>query len=238
MKYSDFEAIITRPRMGRYLAACGGDTRKAMTLYRKNLRLSQELFTVISCLEIALRNAIDMHYSQKLGAEWLKNAIHSGGVFDNSKCRLTQTNINDAIRSLNHTYTHYKLIAEMGFGFWRYMFANHQFMAAGSINELNLEDKDLLINASPIGMKLDDPLLLNSALLHKNLFVYDLIYNPPETKLLKLARENGLACSNGLGMLLYQGVEALSLWISPKKVPVDLMRKALKKGSLAVRKGE
>ena len=49
MKYSDFEAIITHPRMGRYLVASGGDTRKAMTLYRKNLRLSQELFTVISC---------------------------------------------------------------------------------------------------------------------------------------------------------------------------------------------
>ncbi|MCX5701074.1 MAG: shikimate dehydrogenase [Candidatus Omnitrophica bacterium] len=116
------------------------------------------------------------------------------------------------------------------------IFPEMQFMAAGSISELNLEDKDLLINASPVGMKPDDPLLLNSALLHKDLFVYDLIYNPSETKLLKLARENGLACSNGLGMLLYQGVEALSLWISPKKVPIDLMRKVLEKASLKAAK--
>ena len=58
--------------------------------------------------------------------------FRSGGIFDNNKCRLTQTNINDAIRNLNLRYSHYKLIAEMGFGFWRYMFANNQFKAAGS----------------------------------------------------------------------------------------------------------
>lgn len=50
----------------------------------------------------------------------------------NNKCRLTQNNINEAIRSLNRSYTHFKLIAELGFGFWRFMFANNQFIAAGS----------------------------------------------------------------------------------------------------------
>ena len=42
---------FTSKRMRRYVNACGGDTRKAMTLYRYNLRLSQEVFTVISCYE-------------------------------------------------------------------------------------------------------------------------------------------------------------------------------------------
>ena len=118
--------------MGRYLAASGGNTRKAMTLYRKNIKLSQELFTVIGCFEIALRNAIDKHYTSTLGNDWLRNAAAPHGIFDSNRCRLTQTNINDAIRNLNHSYTHYKLIAELGFGFWRYLFANNQFMAAGS----------------------------------------------------------------------------------------------------------
>lgn len=45
---------------------------------------------------------------------------------------LTQTNINEAIRKLNHGYTHNKLVAELGFGFWRYMFARQQFRIAGS----------------------------------------------------------------------------------------------------------
>lgn len=132
MIYSDFEKIITPARMGRYNASCGGNTRKTMTLYRKNMKLSQELFTVISCFEIALRNAIDIHYTAIYGNDWLKKAANPAGFFDNNKCRLTQTNINEAIRYLNRSYTHYKLVAEMGFGFWRFMFANNQFMAAGS----------------------------------------------------------------------------------------------------------
>ncbi|HML83537.1 MAG TPA: Abi family protein [Bacteroidales bacterium] len=131
MKYVDFENIITPLRMNRYLTACNGNSRQAMTLYRKNLKLSQELFTVISCSEIALRNAIDKHYSSTLGNNWLQKAAQPGGIFDNNNCRLTRSNIADALSSLNTGYTHNKLVAELGFGFWRYMFSNHQFRAAG-----------------------------------------------------------------------------------------------------------
>jgi shikimate dehydrogenase len=67
-------------------------------------------------------------------------------------------------------------------------------------------------------------------MLHQDLFIYDLIYNPQETKLLKLAKEAGIRYSNGLGMLLYQGVESLNLWIRPRKAPVGVMRKVLEKG--------
>ena len=80
---------MTNARMNRYLLACGGNTRKAMTLYRKNLQLTQELFTVISCFEIALRNAIDAVVSPSLGNDWLRNAAATGGVFDTQRCRIT-----------------------------------------------------------------------------------------------------------------------------------------------------
>jgi hypothetical protein len=132
MKYNDFASVMTHARMNRYLLACGGNTRKAMTLYRKNLQLTQELFTVISCFEVALRNAIDATVSNSLGNDWLKNAAAVGGVFDTPKCRLTRDNINDAINKL-HVYNHYKLVAELGFGFWRFMFAQNQFNATGRI---------------------------------------------------------------------------------------------------------
>jgi hypothetical protein len=131
MKYVDFENIITAPRMRRYLTACGGNTRDAMTLYRKNLKLSQELFTVISCFEISLRNAIDKHYIASFGNDWLQMAASPSGIFDNTRYRLTQTNIIEGIRSLHHLYTHNKLVAELGFGFWRYLFSVHQFRVAG-----------------------------------------------------------------------------------------------------------
>lgn len=61
MKFTDFQEVMSAPRMSRYLTAIGGSPRKAMTLYRLNLRLSQGLFTIISCFEIALRNRIDQH---------------------------------------------------------------------------------------------------------------------------------------------------------------------------------
>jgi hypothetical protein len=132
MRYSAFAKIMTPARMNRYLLACGGNTRKAMTLYRKNLQLTQELFTVISCFEIALRNAIDSKCTTIFGINWLKNGANVGGIFDNNRCRLTKQNINDAINKLP-AYNHFKLVAELGFGFWRYMFAQNQYNATNRI---------------------------------------------------------------------------------------------------------
>lgn len=132
MRYSEFSRVMTNARMNRYLQACDGNTRKAMTLYRKNLQLTQEMFTVISCFEVALRNAIDVTITSSLGNDWLRNAASSAGVFNSSRCRLSKDNINDAIHKL-HVYSHNKLVAELGFGFWRYMFAQHQFNATGRI---------------------------------------------------------------------------------------------------------
>lgn len=132
MRYSDFSSVMTAARMNRYLLASGGNSRKAMTLYRKNLQLSQELFTVISCFEVALRNAIDAKSVPTLGNDWLRDGAAIGGIFDNYRCRLTRDNINDAIGKL-HVYSHHKLVAELGFGFWRFMFAQNQFNATGRI---------------------------------------------------------------------------------------------------------
>jgi hypothetical protein len=58
MNFIDFKHILSNDRLQRYLIACGNDTRKTMTLYRLNLNLSQEVFTLLSCFEVALRNAI------------------------------------------------------------------------------------------------------------------------------------------------------------------------------------
>ncbi len=131
MNYSDFEGVISSPRMSRYRHSCGGDTRKAMTLYRYNLRLSQELFTIVSCFEVALRNKINNHFTNSIGLHWLRTGASVGGFFDNRHCHLTATNINNAIRNLGIGYSVHKIVAELGFGFWRYMFAANQFRATG-----------------------------------------------------------------------------------------------------------
>lgn len=116
----------------RYCTACGGDTRKAMTLYRRNLTLSQEFFTVISVFEVSIRNCIDNELIASLGGDWLRNGVQLGGVFDHPNCRFSRDAIQEGIRKLNLHYSHNKLVAELGFGFWRFMFADHQFKSTGS----------------------------------------------------------------------------------------------------------
>lgn len=102
-----------------------------------------------------------------------------------------------------------------------------------SIADLEIKKSDILINATPIGLKKSDPLIVDENLLHKDLFVYDLIYNPAETKLLKAAKKAQASCSNGLGMLLYQGEAAFAKFAGVCPVPenvVESMKTALKEG--------
>jgi shikimate dehydrogenase len=77
-----------------------------------------------------------------------------------------------------------------------------------TIEALGIAKKDLLINATPVGLRQSDPLIVPENLLHRGLAVYDLIYNPVENKLLAAAKSKGLKFSNGLGMLIYQGAES------------------------------
>ena len=131
MRYPEFENILSSSRINRYLVACDGNTKKAMTLYRLNLRLSQELFTVISCFEVALRNAIDMQCQILFGNNWLKESITYNGIFNNDNCRVTVECINEVLRKNSTAYSHSKLVAELGFGFWRYFFASNNYNATG-----------------------------------------------------------------------------------------------------------
>ena len=131
MNYTDFERIMSTTRMNRYLIACGNNSRKAMTLYRKNLRLSQELYTIISCFEVALRNGINLHYSNIYGNDWLRDSISTGGIFDNPGCNRAKEVINKTLVKLANNYAPTKLLTEMDFGFWRYLFARPQYLAGG-----------------------------------------------------------------------------------------------------------
>jgi shikimate dehydrogenase len=89
-----------------------------------------------------------------------------------------------------------------------------------------IKRSDLLVNCTPLGMKKTDPLPVDARLLHKGLKIYDIVYNPLQTRLLKLAKQKGIKAAGGLGMLLYQGVSAFELWTG-KRAPVALMRKEL-----------
>ena len=135
MKYNDLQNILSKDRLSRYLLACNNDKRKTLILYRLNLRLSQEIYAVLHFFEIAIRNSIDDKLKINLGSNWLRDSISQGGIFDIQTCRDSAKIISKAYFRLNRngTYSHSKLIAEMEFGIWKYMFANPQYRVTGRV---------------------------------------------------------------------------------------------------------
>ena len=93
---------------------------------------------------------------------------------------------------------------------------------------MDLKESRLLVNATSVGMK---PLenqspVQNFDIIGKDLLVYDIIYTPRESLLLKEARKRGAKTLNGLGMILYQGAEAFEKWTG-KKMPIEEIKKII-----------
>lgn len=136
MTYSDFERAFSPPRLEKFLIAAKGDQQEAIELYKLNIRLSGCLFGVLSIFEVVLRNLVDLHYRQLFGdKEWLKNQCGQGGMFGHPSFSRygfeSRTRILTTIAQLGKRYTHDRLVAELNFGFWTYMFAPIQFRVGG-----------------------------------------------------------------------------------------------------------
>ena len=89
----------------------------------------------------------------------------------------------------------------------------------------DLKDAYMLIQTTSVGMIPfeDECLIQNVETLSQHLKVIDIIYKPKETKLLKMAKSQGLECMNGEDMLLYQGAVSFEFWTG-EKMPVDKMK--------------
>jgi shikimate dehydrogenase len=94
-------------------------------------------------------------------------------------------------------------------------------------------DADMLVNATSIGLYPDidamPPVDLRSA--QSKLLVCDAVFNPPETRLIRAARERRMPVLDGMAMLVYQGVIGFELWTgrkAPEAVMKDALRKALR----------
>ena len=86
----------------------------------------------------------------------------------------------------------------------------------------SIEKSQILTNATSVGMapNVDSCIIPDKKMLREDLIVSDVIYNPMETKLLRMAKEQGCQTFNGLYMLLYQGAEAFKIWTG-KDMPVE-----------------
>ncbi|MEC9035674.1 MAG: shikimate dehydrogenase [Verrucomicrobiota bacterium] len=92
--------------------------------------------------------------------------------------------------------------------------------------EEELGDIDLIINASSLGMKNSDPELIPAGLLQPHHLVYDMVYSPRKTKLIRNALSTGARSANGISMLLHQGAISFETWFN-REAPINEMRKGL-----------
>ena len=98
----------------------------------------------------------------------------------------------------------------------------------GGLEDLSeIENYDIIVNASSIGMN-EEISPVNKKLLNKNQIVFDIVYTPKETQLLKDAKDQGAEIIYGYEMLLYQGVEQFKMFTG-FEAPVKDMEQALLK---------
>lgn len=205
MKYCEYEHFFSQKRLNRYLLACNGNKRKAMTLYRYNLRLAQELLTIVSCFEVSLRNAIDDILVPQFGNEWLKDSVSPGGMFTVPILYKTNRTITDALQKLRSqgTYSHSKLLAQMDFGMWKYMYSPLQY---------NLTHQ-LLLNAFPYKQRSTPQLHINQSYIFNELDKINTLRN-------RIAHHEPLCFPTGQTIIYtgyirseYQKIQTLFSWM-------------------------
>ena len=102
---------------------------------------------------------------------------------------------------------------------------------SGSIDEIEkyIRDGDILVDSTPLGMypHTEDTPIATSDMIHEDLVVNDIVYNPNETALIKEALKADAKPVYGFKMLLYQGAESFKIWTN-QEPPIDVMEKALK----------
>ena len=99
----------------------------------------------------------------------------------------------------------------------------------------SIQEADLVVNTTPVGMqttKQEQNVLPYGDYFWRSLnsktIVYDLIYNPAPTQLLKFSSKKGCMTIDGLQMLVAQGMKSLSFWTNGLEVPFHIMNDALK----------
>ncbi len=92
-----------------------------------------------------------------------------------------------------------------------------------------LKNAGVLINATSVGMHpKTNKTLVSASMMHRGLVVYDIVYEPLRTKLLREARRAGGKTIDGLGMLVHQGALAFEIWTG-KRAPIKIMEAAAKR---------
>ena len=89
----------------------------------------------------------------------------------------------------------------------------------------SIKESAILVNGTSVGMapNTDSTIITDTSMFHKDLFVFDVIYNPQETRLLREAKAAGCRTGNGMYMLLYQGAASFKLWTGAD-MPIEVIK--------------
>lgn len=121
--YEELHKLLTSERMGSYFRASSGDLLEAFRLYEWNMSASASVIHTVGVVEVLVRNALDKSLvswcgSRYPGMDWLALPVLDARA---------QADIAEARRRCsqrNRVPTHGKVIAELSFGFWRYLVAS------------------------------------------------------------------------------------------------------------------
>ena len=150
-----------------------------------------------------------------LGAGGAARAVISGLIRENvENIEIIARNVHKAV-TLAQDFNSFKNIACHNFESEEYKTAQ--------------ENADIIINTTPLGMNPNTDAMppVDFSLVKKGTLIYDVIYTPEETKLLKEAKANNLKTINGETMLVEQGAAAFRLWTG-EEPNVNLMKQTLK----------
>jgi hypothetical protein len=170
MRYSDFEIAFSAPRLNKYLHACKGDRRKAICLYRYNLKISQQFYGLISVFEITLRNAINRHFTIQLSdPDWIVLQANSGFL---GKYR-DVVNIEKGKLSRAGHYNNNRLLTTLSFGVWSYLFSRNCFRKSGKTLLRIFPNKPHGLNQKGVYKDLDDIRIFRNRIAHHEQICFD-----------------------------------------------------------------
>lgn len=108
------ERTLTRERLAKYLSAAKQDLDRALTLYEDNTKISESFYTPLQCLEVCLRNSIDIQMTQTYGDYWFDNKQLPLG----NDSRRMILDARERLKKDRRPISRGRVIAELKFAFW------------------------------------------------------------------------------------------------------------------------
>ncbi len=173
------------------LSETAKETNSVNTIYKKNGKIYGDNTDVYGFEQSIINNKIDLKNKSAL-------ILGAGGVVPSIISGLKKLQIGKIYLS-NRTYEKAEKIKK-------------KFNSIQIIDWGKIENCDLFVNCTSIGLKKDDRIKLNLNNLSNEKIFYDLIYNPPSTSFLSEAEKFGHRTINGRDMFLYQAQKAFNLW--------------------------